>query len=137
MAPKSNAITINAVRLERERRKTMNQAETWALLKMLIASPLVQIVGTVALTEILESQDIISGRWAGAVEGGVISMVGLQALKDYGVIGASALGLGMGLGAVTEGTAEGAREFALGGLLGENAPLNKLYEALGLSKVFP
>jgi len=58
-------------------------------------SPLVQIIGGVAVTELLEKADVLSGRWAGAIEGGIIAMIGLQALKDYGIYGASALGVGV------------------------------------------
>lgn len=83
--------------------KARKQELELAMLRQLIASPLVQIIGTVALTEGLENAGLISSRWAGAVEGGVITMVGLQALKDYGLIGAGTLGLGIGLGALSEG----------------------------------
>jgi len=93
----------DAVKLAKLAKQSRQEEQLILLLRQAIASPLVQIIGTVALTEALENAGIISGRWAGAVEGGVITMVGLQALKDYGVIGAGSLGLGIGLGALTEG----------------------------------
>lgn len=82
------------------------RAQDMAVLQQFIASPLVQILGTVAAAEGLEHAGILSSRWAGAVEGGVITMVGLQALKDYGLLGAGSLGLGLGLGAITEGSVD-------------------------------
>lgn len=93
------------------------------LLRQLIASPLVQIIGTVALTEYLESEKVISSRWAGAVEGGVITMVGLQALKDYGVIGAGSLALGTGIGALSEGNIETLLNAGAGAASGGLLPL--------------
>jgi hypothetical protein len=88
------------IRMEKERRKTIREAHAWDLLKTVARSPIAQMVGTVAVAEVLENEGILSGRWAGALEGGVIAMVGLQALKDYGVLGAAGLGLGIGTGSI-------------------------------------
>ena len=90
----------DAVKLERERRKTLRETQTMNIVNGLVRSPIVQLVGTVALAEYLESQHILSDRWAGALEGGVITMVGLQALKEFGTVGAAGLALGMGSGAI-------------------------------------
>ncbi len=92
-----------SIRLERERRKTLAEAQRWQFLNSLVRSPIVQLVGTVALAEYLEHQKVLSSRWAGALEGGVITMVGLQALKEYGVIGALAVGGGLGAGSAVAG----------------------------------
>lgn len=107
------SVTKHAAKLERERRKTLKQQETSLLLRQIVASPAFQMVGTVAIAETLEAVGILSGRWAGALEGGVIAMTGLQALKDYGVIGAGSLGLGIGTGAL------------LGDILGEDDYIKK------------
>lgn len=96
--------------------QAQKKAQDTALLRQIVASPLVQIVGTVAVTETLESMGVLSGRWAGAVEGGIITMVGLQALKDYGVIGAGMVGAGLGLGALTEGKLDKVAEMGLNAL---------------------
>jgi len=90
-------------KLEKERRKTVREVQVWELAKTLARSPMVQMVGSVAVTELLEEAGVLSGKWAGALEGGVIAMVGLQALKEYGVIGAGALGLGIGAGTIASG----------------------------------
>lgn len=92
-----------AVRLERERRKTLSQAEAWQFARTLASSPLVQILGSVALAELLERQGVLSAKWAGACEGGVIAMVGMQAYKDMGLIGSAGVLSGMGLGAASSG----------------------------------
>lgn len=129
---KQSAATINTVRLERERRKTMQQQELWALSKMVVASPMFQILGTVAITEILENQKVLTSRWAGAVEGGVITMVGLQALKDYGVIGAAVVGGGIGLGSLTEGKPEKILEMAANAVMPGGGLIVQGADALGL-----
>lgn len=96
----SDLNTRALVRLEKERRKTLREQAAWNLAATAVRSPLVQICGTVALAEYLEYKGVLSSRWAGAIEGGVIAMVGLQALKEYGVLGAAGLGLGIGGGAL-------------------------------------
>lgn len=88
------SVTKYAARLERERRKTIQAQELSLLLRQIVASPAFQMIGTVAIAELLEAAGVLSGRWAGAIEGGVITMTGLQALKDYGVLGAGAVGAG-------------------------------------------
>lgn len=116
------------IKLEKEKGRNIEKAKAWDIARLIIASPMAQIVGTVAIAEILEDHGILSGRWAGAIEGGVITMVGLQALKEYGVMGAGVVGLGAGTGALTEGTWEGVKNLLLGGaLLGDKAPLTQLY----------
>lgn len=94
------------IKLEKEKGRNMDKAKAWDILRLVVASPMAQIVGTVAIAEGLEKGGILSGRWAGAIEGGVITMVGLQALKDYGILGAGILGGGLGIGALTEGKPE-------------------------------
>jgi len=54
---------------------------------VLLTSPLVQIVGTVAACEILEKKEYISPGWATGIEAGSIALVGLHVLKNYGVLG--------------------------------------------------
>lgn len=87
-------------KLLRRKLKAAARAQDTALLAQFLSSPLVQIIGSVAVTEILEEVGILSPRWAGAVEGGIIAMVGLEALKNYGVIGAGALNLGIASGGI-------------------------------------
>lgn len=118
------------VKLEKERRKTLNQVQAWDLVKTLVRSPMVQMVGSVAITEVLEDADILSSRWAGAIESGVIAMVGLQALKDYGVIGAAGLGLGMGLGALTEGSVDKLLKY---GAYAASPPIGALLDITGVT----
>jgi hypothetical protein len=125
MAKQSDALKLAKLQLKAQR-----EAQAWATVRTAIASPVVQLVGSVAIAEILENQGILSGKWAGALEGGVIAMVGLQALKDYGVIGASALGLGItGGGLLGEfGGMSSFDAFAQGGTTGQEANM--------LAKVF-
>lgn len=92
------SVTKHAAKLEKERRKTLQQQEIMLLLRQIVASPAFQMIGTVTIAELLEHYGILSGRWAGAIEGGVITMTGLQALKDYGVLGAGAVGAGFASG---------------------------------------
>lgn len=101
-------------KLLRRQIKAAQRAQDTALLSQLLRSPMVQMIGTVAITEVLESMGILSSRWAGAVEGGVIAMTGLQALKDYGIIGAGALNLGIASGGI------------LGSLTGDKSNLEKI-----------
>jgi len=108
------AKSSNELKLARLQMKARKQELEYSLLRQAIASPLVQMIGTVAVTEALEYAGILSGRWAGAIEGGVITMVGLQALKDYGVIGAGTLGLGMGVGSLLGMGQEGGSDFDRG-----------------------
>lgn len=70
-------------------------------LQLVVNSPAFQLVGSVAIAEILEHYDILSSSWATALEGGVITMVGLQALKDHGLLGGAILAGSMGLGALS------------------------------------
>jgi len=95
-----NIDSRDIVKLARIRAKEKKQARDLAAITAFISSPLVQMIGTVGLTEYLEKQEILSSRWAGAIEGGIITMVGLQALKDFGVIGGAVIGGGLGIGAL-------------------------------------
>lgn len=117
-------------KLEKERRKTVRESQAWELAKVLVRSPMVQMVGSVAVAEVLEEVGILSGKWAGALEGGVITMVGLQALKDYGVIGAGALGLGVGLGALTEGNVDKLIKY---GAYAASPPIGALLDITGVT----
>jgi len=92
--------TKEDIKLAKLQLKAAKHAQDMAVVRQLVSSPVVQLVGTVAIAELLEAGGILSGKWAGALEGGVIAMVGLQALKDYGVLGAGALGLGIGAGTI-------------------------------------
>jgi hypothetical protein len=76
-----------AVKLAKMQLKAQREARAMGLARQVVASPVFQLVGSVAIAEILENQGILSARWAGALEGGVIAMVGLQAMKEYGVWG--------------------------------------------------
>jgi len=101
----SNEIKLVKAKAKARRQELEIQAAS-QLIRAVLASPLVQIIGTVVVTEAMENAGWISGRWAGAVEGGVITMVGLQALKDYGLIGAGTLGLGITAGSALGGLSE-------------------------------
>lgn len=82
------------IRLEKERRKTINQVNSWRLASDVVRSPLFQIIGGVIATETAQKYGLISGAWAGGIEGAMIAFVGAQAFKDYGTAGAAALGVG-------------------------------------------
>lgn len=94
------AVTKHAVKLERERRKTIAMQENRLLLRQALASPLVQIIGGITITEAAQSLGILNSKWAGGIEGSIVTMVGLQALKDYGIIGAGAMGFGFSAGSL-------------------------------------
>lgn len=104
----------NEEKLLKRKLKAAARAQDMAMLSQFLSSPLVQVIGSVAVTEILEEAGILSSRWAGAVEGGIIAMVGLQALKEYGVIGAGALNLGIASGGI------------LGSLTGDGSTAEKI-----------
>jgi len=91
-------------KLKKMQLAALKRSEDLALIRGILASPLVQVMGTVAAAETLEAAGILSGRWSGAIEGGVITAIFLQALKEYGLIGAGTLGLGVSLGAASEGS---------------------------------
>lgn len=114
--------TNDSIKLAKLAAKNREKEMLYNLGMKALASPLVQMMGTVAIAEALESQGVLSARWAGALEGGIIAMTGLQALKEYGVIGASGLGLGIGVGALTEGKVEAVKDMAL----------NAIFPGLGL-----
>lgn len=88
------------IRLEKERRKTINQVASWRLAETVIRSPLFQVVAGVIATETAQKYGLISGAWAGGIEGAIIAFVGAQAYKDYGAMGAGALGIGGLLGGI-------------------------------------
>jgi len=116
----------NEIKILKAQAKLRRQELEYSVLKTAIASPIVQVMGTVAAAELLEKAGVLSGRWAGAIEGGVITAIFLQALKEYGIVGAGTLGLGVGIGAGSDstsvdisGTGEKALDFAKWGLLGQ------------------
>lgn len=78
--------------------KEARRARETQLLITLLSSPAVQVVGTIALAEVLEQNGIISSAGAGIIEGGVIGMVGLQAAEKAGLAGLLAVGGGAGIG---------------------------------------
>lgn len=89
-----------AIKIRRMELKAAKEAQQLQVLQQVVASPVFQMVGPVVLAEVLESAGILSGRLAGAIEGGVITMAGLRALKDYGIIGAGMLGVGVSAGSL-------------------------------------
>lgn len=104
-----------ALKLAKLNLRAVKAREDALLMRQIIASPLVQIVGTVLISEAAEKCGLLSANWANALEGGVIAMIGLQALKDYGVLGPMALGLGIGAGGLVEPVVTGEQLFR-GGL---------------------
>lgn len=99
---RAKAMKTEAIRLKELDLRQVELRELSNIGKILIASPIVQMLGTVLIAETAEKAGILSERWAGALEGGVIAMIGLQALKDYGVLGAGALGVGLLTGSKTQ-----------------------------------
>jgi len=93
----------NDVKIIRMLIKAQKQQNDFAAMAQLLRSPIVQMVGTVLLAELAEEAGILSPSWAGAIEGGVVTMVGLQAIKDYGLIPGGALASAMGIGALSGG----------------------------------
>lgn len=75
--------------------------------RAIIISPMFQMAGSIVLTEYAEHEGWLSPRWSAAIETGVIAMVGLQALKDTGILGAAGILGSMGLGADLFGGAGG------------------------------
>lgn len=100
VSPQEIKSTMKATRIAV---KAVENDRVMQIIQQLATSPMVQMVGTVAIAEVLESLGLLSSRWAGALEGGVITMVGLQALKDFGVVGAGAIAGTMGIGALSGG----------------------------------
>jgi len=86
--------------------KAKKESDQTAAMIHLLKTPLVQIALSVIAVEYAEHQEILSGRAAGALEGGITAVVGLHALKEYGVIGMGVAGAGLGLGALIGETAE-------------------------------
>jgi len=123
------AKTSDTLKLAKLQAKERQKDRIYGIAQRVIASPMTQVMGTVAIAEVLEKAGILSGRWAGAIEGSVLTMTFLQALKDYGTAGAGLVGVSTGIGALTEGTWEGFKDLMLGGaIMGENAPLSKFYD---------
>jgi len=123
------AKTSDALKLAKLAAKERQKDRMYGIAQRVIASPMTQVMGTVAIAELLEKGGVLSGRWAGAIEGSVLTMTFLQALKDYGVTGAGLVGASTGLGALTEGTWEGFKDLMLGGaIMGGDAPLSKFYD---------
>lgn len=92
-----------ALKLARMVKKEAKAARDHQLLIAILTSPVFQMTGTIAIAEILEKLGLLSSAWAGALEGGVIAMTGLQAVEKAGVVGAMALTGGLAGGAITGG----------------------------------
>lgn len=102
MTTKAKHASSNDIKMMKLQIKAAKDAQQRALVFDFLRSPMVQMAGTIIAAEAAERAGIIGPNWAGAIQGGVVAMTGLQALKDYGVIGSAYLG-GIGIGAVTQG----------------------------------
>lgn len=98
--------TANDVKIVKLLLKAEQKRADTLLIRQLIASPLVQMIGTVFAAELAEEAGLITDTWSGAIEGGMLAMVGLQAIKDYGLIPGGAVASAMGLGALANTSGE-------------------------------
>lgn len=121
--------TSDAVKLAKMAKEARREEMAWGVLRTLIASPAFQLVGTVAVAEYAEHQGWLSGRWAGALEGGVIAMVGMQAYKEMGLAGLGLFGSAMIGGAGSAGEQDYATWY---NALAAGVPPLKLLELAGV-----
>jgi len=92
----SDQVKITRMLLKADREKRQIQALT-----SILQSPIIQIVGTVVVCEYLEAEEMISSGWSTGIEAGAVTVVGLQALKEYGIAGLGVAAAGIGAAGIT------------------------------------